>query len=175
MKKKTILIVFGIFALVIFAIYAYLGGFNPLMVALLPQKKYVAVGQYYEGLYDSDSVRAIFFDAKEILLKEYPQSVLSIVNYQAGTETDTAKAFIGVVLSDNDTEVAALKNFEKRTIEASGVVRIHIKAHSAVMPTRTTIEKKAQAFAKENNISLSPVEIEQYISDQELIIDRIIK
>lgn len=171
MKKKSIIWSLSIFlGLVVLAVYAYLGGFNPVAVSIQTNNQYTIIGNYYIGAYDRDSLQMLFFEAKEHLEKSKKDGILSIVNYRSGEESDSVEMFVGILSKSNNGHPA---HWETIHLQAEKAIRAKISAHNLVMPTRPSIATKIQTFADKNNLTLQPILIEKYISENQLEIDHL--
>ena len=173
MNKKFILYAILFLGVLLLLCYAYLGGFRPVEITVIEKPEYTLTGRYYEGSYDADSLARLFFEAKNNL-KDNDKSGTLTIAHLSEPAADTVKSFIGILLKESD-DYPPLDGFEKKVIAGGTVLRATINAHHLVMPTRTTVDERMQEFAKEKKLSLAPVVIEQYISDEELIIDRILE
>lgn len=168
-------ILLGILAIIIIAVYNYLGGFQKVKLEVLETTPYHMVGRYYEGKYDRDSLAALFFEAKSWMQIQEQSGTLTVVNYMGenGAEnSDSVKTFIGVLFSTESPEMIA--PYEHREIKGGKKLRASIEAHSIVMPTRETIEEKMKTFAQEEQLLLEPIIIEKYVSDEELVVEGVI-
>lgn len=172
MTKKSIGLIIAFLIVGVLAIYAYLGGFHPIEISMADKQDYHFIGHYYEGKYDSDSLKQLFFKAKALILEESVAGTLAIANYAPNEENDTIHLFIGVLLNDPTIKDIPEK-VERKIIKGGKIISANIKAHAAVRPVRTTVEEQMEAFAHEKGYTLKPLAIELYLAEDELQIDRI--
>lgn len=171
MKKRTILIVIVILALILIGIYALLGGFRSFEITLSERGDYHLIGHHYAGKYDSDSLKTLFFEAKKLISEGKLEGHLTIAHFYTAEEQDSISIFVGVVVPDNPEHSPA--GMEQKTIKGGKVIQATIMAHSSVRPLRTTVDKRMEAFATERNMQLGPIILEHYLSENELHIARI--
>lgn len=171
MKKKSTWIILGLLALILMGVYAYLGGFRSFEITLSEREDYQLVGHYYAGEYRSDSLKTLFFDAKKLITNGILEGNLAIAHFSPVEEQDSISVFIGVAVRNESTQ--SPPNLEQRTIKAGKVIRANITAHSFVRPLRNKVDKRMEAFAHERGLTLRPIVLEHYLSEDELYIDRI--
>lgn len=172
MSKKTIGLLISFIAVGVLLFYAYLGGFRSIEISMSDRQNYHLVGHYYEGKYDRDTLKNLFFSAKNIITAGSLPGTLAIVNYVSSQEEeDTVAVFIGILLEDNTVDT--LKNWENRSIKGGKIISASIKAHAAVRPFREKVEEKIEEFALKNGYTLKPITFELYKAEDELQIDKI--
>lgn len=170
MKRKG-LIISGLIAFVlIVGAYLYLGGLNKVDYSIENVSDYNLVGVLYQGEGDSPEIEKAFFEAKDYLEAGKFKGVLTIVHYNDTTlAEEELKMFIGVKLESGTSDLPA--NYSRLSIPASNAVRAQIEAHNVVMPSPTTIEAKMRETAEGARLELQNFTIEQYISENLLIIE----
>lgn len=168
MKKKIILIVLALIFIIGLYYYHKLGGFNEPEITLAEAPSYVIAGKPYQGKMTTKEFGKLFEEAETYLEKKTIRGTSAGVFYtNAEKETDSIKAFVGVILSD--TLQAIPKGYEKRRIPARKIIRAHIKSHLLVAPF---IYPDIEEHAKLKKAELLHVPaIEMYPSDKEMIIE----
>lgn len=174
MTKKTIGLLLAIIAVGALLFYAYLGGFRTIEISISERDSYHLAGHFYAGKYDRDTLKNLFFSAKEFVAENSITGTLAIVNYlPTNVEEDTVAVFIGVLLEDSFAITS--QDWETRMIKAGKVISANIKAHAAVRPFRETVEEKIEEYALENGYTLKPFTLELYKAEDELQIDRVVE
>lgn len=159
------------FALI--GLYAYLGGFRPIEATLAERDDYQLIGHYYAGEYDGDSLRTLFFEAKDLISSGELEGNLIIVHYSPVADQDSISIFVGVAVPDLPEVLPT--HLEHRTLKGGKVIRAEITAHSFVRPLRNKVDESMEAFAMERNMKLRSVVLEHYLSEDELHIERLVE
>lgn len=170
MQRKLLWIIFGVLLIIILGVYYFLGGFNEVAIEVIEVENYEVVGHYYEGPYERDTIASLFFDAKELLENKILSGDLSVINFENDPEQKHSKIFIGILVNQETSDFP--KNLERRKVNGGKVIRASIQSHNIVMPTRDKIDEKMTAFAAANNLTLSGVTIERYVSENQLLIEK---
>ena len=170
MSKKGKIITGLVAFIIIVGTYLYLGGLNKVEYSVESVSDYNLVGVHFQGEGDSKEIEEAFFTAKDYIESGRLKGILTLVHYNDTTLADEElKMFIGVKLEAGTSNLP--EGYERLTIPASNAVRAQIEAHNVVMPSPTTIEAKMRETAKEARLELQDFTIEQYISENLLIID----
>lgn len=174
MSKKGKVIAGLVAFVVIVGAYFYLGGLNKVEYSVERVSDYNLVGVHFQGEGDSKEIEEAFFTAKEYVESGKLKGILTLVHYNDTTLADEElKMFIGIKLESGTSDLPA--NYERLTIPASNTVRAQIEAHNVVMPSPTTIEARLRETAKEARLELQNFTIEQYVSENLLVIDMPVK
>lgn len=170
MNKKTITLI-GILAIAaITAGYMYLGGLNKIEYSVENVSDYNLVGLPFKGNGDDPKIEEAFFQAREYVENGTLDGILTLVHYNDTTLVDKEiKLFIGINLSKGTSNLP--EGYQRLTIPAQRAMRATIEAHNVVMPSPETIEDNLIEKAKESGFRLQDFTIEQYMSEQQLIID----
>ncbi|MCO6359984.1 hypothetical protein [Roseivirga pacifica] len=170
MNKKTITVI-GILAIAaITAGYMYLGGLNKIDYSVENISDYNLVGEHFQGNGDDAKIEEAFIRARGYVEDGTLNGVLTLVHYNDTTLVDKEiKLFIGVALNKGTANLP--DGYQRLTIPAKRAMRATIEAHNVVMPSPETIEDNLIEKAAEYGFKLQDFTIEQYISEQQLIID----
>ena len=174
MNRKT-KIVIGLVAFVaVVSLYLYLGGLNSVEYSVESVADYHLVGTPFKGEGDSPEIEAAFVEARGYVESGSISGILTIVHYQDTTlAEDELKMFIGVKLNEGASDIP--EHYQRMTIPATNAVRASISAHNVVMPSPSTIEGNIKATAKDNGLELQNFTVEQYVSENLLLIDMPVK
>ncbi len=169
--NKRLVTVLGLVAIIaITAIYMYLGGLNKVEYTIENVSDYNLIGVQFQGEGDSKEIEIAYEEAKTYVLDKKYDGILTLVHYNDTTlEEDQVKFFIGIKLNEGTSDIPS--NYQRLTIPAKYAVRASIEAHNSVMPTPETIEENLREKAGEASLRLQDFTIEQYISENLLIID----
>lgn len=168
--RKALFITFAILMAGAIGFYIYLGGLNSVEISIENVDGYQIAGREFEGKANAKEIETYFFEAKGYVQSGQLKGVLTIIHYNDTTlDEDETKLFIGVTL-DNFTDNLP-RNYTLQTIDCDKAVRATIEAHNVVMPGPETIESNLKEEAVKNNLTLQDFTIEQYVSENQLIID----
>ncbi len=174
MNKKVITLIGLVIIVIITAAYFYLGGLNKVAYTIEDVTDYNVVGTHFKGKSDSKKMEDAFFKAKDYIDDNTLNGVLTIIHYNDSTlEDGEQKLFIGIKLESGTADLPG--DYTRITIPTRRAVRATIEAHNVVMPSPKTIENNLREKALESSISLQDFTIEQYISENLLIIDMVAK
>jgi hypothetical protein len=170
-KGARRLVILSALLLVLIIIYYRLGGFNEIEVDQVSFEHYHLAGQYIEGKYGDDSLRAAFLESKNLIESATIPGTLSILYYGEPEEsTGKVKNFIGILVEDTTYRLPA--GWGYRSLEAKKGLRARVNAHPIALPSPSTINKKLEEKAQEANEKLSEVFIERFISNRTIEVDR---
>lgn len=170
MQRKLLWIIFGVLLVILLSVYFFLGGFNEVGVEVAEVENYEVVGHFYEGPYKRDTIASLFFEAKHLLEIKTLSGDLSVINFENDPEQNHSKIFIGILVNQEAADFPA--HLESREVGGGKIIRASIQSHNVVMPTRDKIDEKMEAFAAANNLTLTGVTIERYISENHLLIEK---
>lgn len=174
MNRKGLIIAGLVVFVLIVGTYLYLGGLNQVEYSVENVSDYNLVGVHYQGEGDSKEIEDAFFAAKGYVESGLLKGVLTLVHYNDTTlAEEELKMFIGVKLESGTSDLP--EGYERLTIPASNAVRAQIEAHNVVMPSPGSIESKLRQTAQEARLELQDFTIEQYVSQNLLIIDMPVK
>lgn len=174
MNKKVTLLAIGVAILVLIVGYTYLGGLNKVEITLESVSDYNLVGIHYEGSEKGEDIEEAFTQAREYLLNNRLNGVLTLVHYNDSTLSEKqVKLFVGIKLNAGTSDLP--KGYKRLTIPASNAIRATIEAHNVVMPTPENIEKSMIEKATQLNLRLQNFTIEQYLSERNLLIEMPVK
>lgn len=152
------------------AVYFYLGGLNSVEVTVTEVSDYNLVGVRFRGNGESDTLRNAFFDARKYVEEGTLDGVLTLVHYKDTTLKDEeVNVFVGVKLNQGTSDIPS--SYQRLTIPARRAVRATIEAHNSVMPNAETIEERLLKKAEEMRFELQDFTVEQYVSEQKMVID----
>jgi len=170
MNKKLVTVVGVVIIVTITAIYFYLGGLNKVEYTVENVSDYNLIGVSFVGDGDSKEIEKAYEEAKEYVLNDAYDGVLTLVHYNDSTlEDGQVKFFIGIKLNAGVSGIP--ENYQRLTIPAKYSARASIEAHNSVMPSPGTIEQNLRDKAAEASLRLQDFTIEQYVSENLLIID----
>ena len=170
MNKKLVTVVGFIIIAAITATYMYLGGLNKVEYTVESVSDYNLIGVPFVGDGDSKKIEEAYGEAKQYVLNDQYDGVLTLVHYNDSTlEEGQVKFFIGIKLNVGISDIPA--NYQRLTIPAKYSARASIEAHNSVMPSPGTIEESLREKAAEANLRLQDFTIEQYVSENLLMID----
>jgi hypothetical protein len=170
MNKKSIVAMLAIMVGGAIAVYFYLGGLNSVEVTVEDVSDYNLVGIRFRGNGDSDTLRTAFFDARKYVQEGTLDGVLTLVHYKDTTlKEEEVNVFVGVKLNQGTSGIPS--SYQRLTIPARRAVRATIEAHNAVMPNAETIEERLYKKAEEMRFELQDFTVEQYVSEQKMVID----
>lgn len=166
--KVTIL---GISAIIIItAVYFYLGGLNKVEYTIESAGDYNLIGVAYQGKSDSSIVEDAYFKAKDLVFGGEIDGTVAIIHYNDSTlAEDEQKLFVGIRLNKGISDLPS--GYSRITIPTTRIVRATIEAHNSVMPTPKAIEDNLREKAVQANIRLQDFTVEQYVSENLIIID----
>lgn len=151
-------------------VYYYLGGFNEVVIELVETDEYIIAGYNYHGTYEQDVLQDLFFQVKEYVEADVLKGIITVLNYDSAvTEADSIHQLIGVRLQAEPLNKP--QEVELETIPAGRAVRATISAHPLVMPNPESIVEQIRSFARENNLELKALSIEQYVESEEIWVD----
>lgn len=151
--------------------FVNLGGLADIEVKIEQTSDYRIAGKMYEGLYKSDELEKLFFQARDLAEKGTISSTLTVVNYPNTSDNEKyVKQFIGVLL-ENGNEDGLPDDFEIKTIEANLTTRATITSHNLVMPNPEDIYERAKEIAQQEGKELVEFSIEMYKSERDLVVD----
>lgn len=168
MVKKYIVPIASL--LIIFLIvYYFLGGFNTIEIQIVNAENYVIAGKTYQGPFEEDSLKNIFFQMRAYIDHGQLQGTVSVVNYDLDyASVDSIHQLIGILV---DTPASGPEDIQTDTLIAQKAVRAIVHAHPIVMPRPDQVIEKIKAYARENAITLKDYSVEQYIADNEIWVD----
>ncbi len=172
MQRKLLWILAAVIVCASIVYYA-LGGFNEIALEVTEISDYKLVGKHYEGVYERDTIAALFYDAKDLSESLGLPGKLTVVDIKNASAVDSISIFIGVQLQSHNEKTP--EGATIRDISGGRVVRAIIESHSIVMPTREKTEERMNKFAHENNLEFKGITIERYVSEDKLIIEKFIK
>ena len=170
--QRKLLWTIAVLLVVALGAFYILGGFNEPKLEVTEVDTYKVAGNYYRGIYERDTIAALFFNSKGMLEANSLSGDLAVINFRPLTE-DSVHMFVGVLLEKEAAEIS--QGTEAIAIEGGKMIRATIESHSVVMPTREKIEAKIEKFATENNLAITDTTIERYVADDKLIIEKFIK
>jgi len=170
MNKRIITVIGFTILAFITAAYFYLGGLNSVEYTVENVSDYNLVGVPYEGKAKSKVIEEAYFRAKDYLDEGTLSGTLILVHYNDSTLAEgNERLFIGIKLDGGVSNLPA--DYQRITIPAQRAVRATIEAHNSVMPSPKKIEENLKLKAEALNIALQDFTVEQYISENLLIID----
>ena len=170
--QRKLLWTIAVLLIVALAAFYILGGFNEAKLEVTEVNAYKVAGNYYEGIYERDTIAALFFKSKGILDAKILSGDLTVINFGVFTE-DSVHMVVGILLEKQAVEIP--EGIEVIDIKGGKMIRATIESHNVVMPTREKIEAKIEKFASENELSVADTTIERYVADDKLIIEKFIK
>ncbi|MBO6497059.1 MAG: GyrI-like domain-containing protein [Roseivirga sp.] len=174
MSKKGKIITGLVAFIVIIGGYVYLGGLNNIDYTIETVSDYNLVGVHFLGDGDSPEIEEAYVEAREYVLSGELDGVLTLVHYNDSTlEDEQLKLFIGVTLASGTSDLPA--NYQRLTIPATNAARAKIEGHNSIMPSPSTIESRLRETAEKARLELQDFTIEQYISENLLVIDMPVK
>ncbi len=171
-KKVIVSIVIVLVSIAIFFAYRYLGGFTEFTFSLKDSGPYHIIGKPFEGRYNNPLLEAHFFEIKSLIDKKAYDGPLVVVNYELvpeKAEKGFVKQFIGVLV----TEKPALDLEGKLAylyLPKAKAAETRIVSHNLVMPKADAIHQRAEQFLSEKELRIGKVSLEEYRSDEELIV-----
>lgn len=174
MNKGKITIL-GISAIIIItAVYFYLGGLNKVEYTIESVSDYNLIGIPYQGKADSSAIEEAYFRARDLVQEGKIDGTLTIIHYNDTTlAEDEQKLFVGIKLNKGISDLPS--GYARITIPTTRIVRATIEAHNSVMPSPKAIEDNLREKADQANIRLQDFTVEQYVSENQIIIDMLSK
>ena len=171
MTRKVLGFSVSLIVILLAVVYYKLGGFNSLQVETIEVNNYHLVGRYFEGSYKSDTVGRYFEEMRGYLDTGILIGQLVIIYDQELIEKHgKTRSFIGVMLEQN--QLSSHEDLEKREIPAKRSIRVSKDAHIAVMPNPDRIDRLIQAYAQDEDLTASELNIEIYYHNNRLVIER---
>lgn len=119
-----------------FSVYAYLGGFNSPEIKITTSKTQYIAGTYYAGPIEGEELGQIFRKAAETLEKKELSGTLANIYYNnPEKQTDSLKAFIGILIQDTTTQLPTGYQLHKLA-GGKKVVQATINAHYMLSPKK---------------------------------------
>ncbi len=173
MKNRRFLIGVAIFFTISLTIYAFLGGLKEVVLTKTEKSDYHLVGRDYEGPVTSDTLRNTFLTAKSLIEEGKVEGTLAILYYKDATnDNDTIKCFTGIIVPQKQEALPV--DMVYRYVSSGGAIKARFEGHRLVTPSPLDIKQKVEDFAKNENLSLQPVFIEKYFSNNAIEIDFLI-
>lgn len=167
--KKALYIIIPLLIISV-VIYAVLGGFKEVEKSIENDFLVHIAGTEYKGKVGSDSLQALFMQAKDLVESEATAISITIAYFgEADTKTGAVHNFIGVELED-EPNFKMPKDWEIRTFKRSKSVKGYIEANVLAMPTPDDMLQDLKLFAKEQNIAVDSVFIEFYLGPNQLCV-----
>ncbi|GEO03403.1 hypothetical protein AAE02nite_10670 [Adhaeribacter aerolatus] len=134
MNKKFLLI-----ALIVlgfgFSVYAYLGGFSTPEIKVTNVKTRYLAGNYYAGPVEGEQLGQLFRQAAEVLEKKEVPGVLANIYYNnPEKQSDSLKAFIGIMIEDSTAQLPA--GYKLQKVAGGKVVQASVNAHYMLSPKK---------------------------------------
>lgn len=171
MTRKVLGFSVSLIVILLAVVYYKLGGFNSLQVETIEVNNYHLVGRYFEGSYKRDTVGRYFEEMRSYLDTGILTGQLVIIyNQELIGKHGKTRSFIGIMLEQN--LLSSIDDLEKREIPAKGSIRVSKDAHIAVMPNPDRIDRLIQAYAKDEDLTASELNIEIYYDNNRLVIER---
>lgn len=154
---------------VVAGIYYYLGGFNKIEIAVVQSSPVPIGGQYFEGNYDSDTVRHLI-DTVTSYLQRDTTAHLAVVNFdEYEDKAGLVRQFIGFTADSLSPPFSA--NIRVDTFGTQASIRATINRHFWVRPRPSAIRREIIEFAQMHELATGDYTIEQYISDRKMWVD----
>ncbi|KAA5544144.1 hypothetical protein [Adhaeribacter rhizoryzae] len=119
-----------------FSVYAYLGGFNNPEIKVTTSKTQYIAGTYYAGPIEGEELGLVFRKAAEVLEKKELAGQLANIYYNSPEkQTDSLKAFIGILIQDTTAQLPAGYQLQKLP-GGKKVVQATINAHYMLSPKK---------------------------------------
>ena len=171
MTRKVLGFSVSLMVMLLAVVYYKLGGFNSLQVETIEVNNYHLVGRYFEGSFKSDTVGRYFEEMRGYLDNGILVGQLVIIyDQEAVGRHGKVKSFIGVALEEN--RLSSFDDLEKREISAKRSIRVSKNAHIAVMPNPDRVDRLIQAYARDEDLVVSELNIEIYYNNNRLVIER---
>ena len=171
MNKKKIFLFAGFILIIIFIIYYVLGGLRPVEFTVISNSRYIILGQEYIGPNNSDELKNIFIETKDLLESEFTEAILTIVNDDSKYDDENNRVgyFIGLLVNNvpgNIPDGYIIKEFEP-----SNVIRARIESHNMVMPKPDKVKAEASKLARSKGFELSEISLEKYLGESTIEVD----
>ncbi|PRY88926.1 hypothetical protein [Mongoliibacter ruber] len=160
MKKKPLISLIVLLALVaVIGLYMF-GGFNDIEVAHEDLGEIELAGIYYRGTpQDPELKRA--FEKIEGMANDKPEAYLNTIYYiEPAGKLDTMEVFVG--LEKKWTE--GISGLTEKTFDGTSAIVANIQSHRFVMPGPKKVQSKIRQYAEENSLSIPDVYIDQIFS-----------
>ena len=145
-------------------VFNSMGGFNEVQLDVQREKDIDLSGRHFKGIpQDEDLAKA--FQEIEKIKNTHPDAVLHTIYYaEPSGKLDTMEVFVGLESKLMDKSV----RYDRVSFSGGNVIIATIKAHRFVMPGPLKIKNKIIGYAKENNLPIPNVFIDQIISPDEV-------
>ena len=174
--RKYVLIAIAVLIVGGGAYYVYSGGLNSIEYTVENVSDYHVVGRMFEGELDAEEIEEYFFEAKDLVFGGLIDGNLTMVHYNDSTlGKKETKLFIGVLLNQLGDSIGVPSDYELIIFKASKAVRASIYSDNSVRPGASTIEERLKEKAKVERLNLQNFTIEKYLSEEELVIDMLVK
>ena len=170
--RKFILAGIIIFAIG-FAVYAYFGGISKATVTKTTSKTTYVAGRYYQGPMKGNELGEYYKQTAELVKEKKLVGDFGGIYYNnPEKDTDTIKAFIGVVVKD--PKVALPAGYEIRTFEGDQeVLQSFVKAHYMVAPNK--LYPALFEYATKNNLKLQTLYLERFAANDSAFVQAPLK
>lgn len=164
MKKKIVLVSFILLVVTGLFVFKSMGGFNEVQLEVLDRNNIDLSGRYFKGIPQDEKLGIAFLEIEKIK-NAHPQAALHTIYYtEPAGKLDTMEVFVGLESKWMDKNVG----YDQVSFSGENVIIATIKAHRFVMPGPLKIKNKINGFAKDNNLPLPDVFIDQIIGPDEV-------
>ncbi|MGY6743757.1 MAG: hypothetical protein ACXIUQ_13550 [Cecembia sp.] len=163
MKKTAIGLVLMFILAIILYVFNALGGFNEIEVSSKNLGQIELAGIYYRGT-PQDAALGESFRKMENLQKSNIGAILHTIYYiEPAGKLDTMEVFVGI-----EKKWADPSDLTEKTFDASQAIVAEIKANRWVMPGPNKVKSKIESFAKNNELPLPNLFIDQIKGPEEV-------
>jgi hypothetical protein len=164
MKKKITLFSLILLAATGLFVFYSMGGFNEVQLEVLESKDINLSGRHFIGI-PQDKKLAKAFQEIEKIKNTYPDAVLHTIYYaEPSGKLDTMEVFVGLESKLMDKSV----KYDQVIFTGENVIIATIKSHRFVMPGPSKIKNIIIDHAKENNLPVPDVFIDQIVGLDEV-------
>jgi hypothetical protein len=173
--NKRVLIFIGVVlaGLIVLTLYIFLGGFKEVTFSIQPvSKPKVLAGVPFEGNMRSSRLDSLFEVTRQIHQSGQLKGTLGAIYYDVPLKKQSRgeiNALIGVWL--DDASMSLPKGFQLRTIPAGKVVQARLQAHFLVSPSPDEVQEKMRQYARQQGLQPENLVIEEYLSDESIILE----
>lgn len=173
--NKRVLIFLGVVlaGMIVISFYTFLGGFKNIAFSIQPvSKPKVLAGIPFEGNMRSSRLDSLFEVTRQIHQSGRLKGTLGAIYYDVPLKKRSRgeiNALIGIWLDEASTPLP--KGFQLRTIPAGKVVQARLQAHFLVSPSPDEVQEKMRQYARQQRLQPENLVMEQYLSDESIILE----
>ena len=179
MNKRLlrILVVLVVLAGLVVAVYAQLGGFEPVAIRLVrsPGTQLLA-GVAFEGNARDSRLDSLFKAVRQLHRSGRLGGTLGSIYYEVSPEKrrkGEVRTFVGVWLADSAASLP--RGYRLRTVGASRLVQARIESHFLVSPLPETVQTAMREYARQRKLKTEDFVMEKYLNDESITLETPVK